>query len=299
MTETSSPDSSREFLTNIELLLSPVYAECFSDETRKTKNLLLIVSSLLILSTLGLVAFKQELPALPVLQLPITITSGIRWVLVTLCGYLLVLHSTRAYPEWNLWRLRHQAPMMQLSELNAQISSLLTERYANIYNVWKSITELSERLDKLQKDPPELLEIIAREKELLEKYQSSGEFEIFEESNRLHDEINQHRDKHKKKIAFERDTLERQLRNAHQTFDAAIDDPIFKALKGKLLYLDEASRPARRILTMRFRFEVLFPTAFAVTALLMGIFPHKSSGPPPQGVRTKADTVTIQPATRR
>src|SRR5262245_48191048 len=126
MTEiTKTSDSAQEFLSSIERLVAPVYTECFSDETRKTRNLLLIISFVLILSSLGLVAFGREPVKVPMLEISVTITSGIRWVLVTLCGYFLVLHSARSYTEWNLWRLRHQAPAMGISDLGALISSQL------------------------------------------------------------------------------------------------------------------------------------------------------------------------------
>jgi chromosome segregation ATPase len=182
---------------------------------------------------------------------------------------------------------------MELSDLQSIISSQLAKRYASISAAFTSSIELDKKLSDLTREPPELLDAIGRQAVLYEEYQRVGDqfwlkqnqlqsrqvedeafklHQMFEEFNRLHHEIDRLRHEHRAQIAAERDALERRLRELQVTQGVQAAEPELEALRARLQYLADAIRPVRRILSIRFRFEVLFPTAFAVAAMLAGVF---------------------------
>jgi len=114
--------SANDFLADVERLVTPSYAECFTDETRKVGNLLLLISFVLILLDLGIVDVdrKIELP-LPLSSLSFEVTTGMGVLLLILCFYLLLLFALRSYAEWKLWRLRHQASIAGFLDLQDKV----------------------------------------------------------------------------------------------------------------------------------------------------------------------------------
>ena len=293
MTETKYSSSSVQlFLSDVERLLAPVYVDCFSDETRKTRNSLLIISFVLILSSLGLLAISQAPVGVPGFGISVKLTSGIRWVLIALSSYFLILHSARSYSEWNLWRLRHQAPFMELSELKDGISTQLTKRHKTVLSANSLSILLYQKLYELEQDPPEIIDMTKRRDALYSEYQRMGdelrskenhlqireyEDEAFklekmrEDFDRLQDEIERTRKEHRARISAMRDALKRRLHGLDKNPSAEKAASESDVLFAKLEYLADAIRPINRIRSIRFILEVLFPTAFAVSAIVIGI----------------------------
>ena len=292
MTEDKHPSSSvRLFFSDVERLLAPLYVDCFSDETRKIRNSLLVISFVLILSALGLIAVAQGPMTVSGVwvSLSVKLTSGIRWVLIALCGYFLILHSARSYIEWNLWSLRHKAPFKELSDLENGISTQLTESHATILSADSLSIFLYQKLYELEQDPPEVIDMVKRRDVLYSEYQRMGdelrrkenqlqniEYEdeafklnnMLEDFNRLQDEIDQKRKEHRAQIAFRRDALERRLVEIDKNLSV---EEVVSESKAKLKYIEDAISPIKKIQSIRFYLEVLFPTTFAVSAILIGI----------------------------
>lgn len=111
----------RDFLAEAERLITPSYTECFSDEAR---NLLLITSFVLILLVLGTISVGSNAKAqIPPLALSITVNTGVRWMLLSICAYFLFLHTARSYVEWKLSRLRQIAPMAEYMAIRDKIGA--------------------------------------------------------------------------------------------------------------------------------------------------------------------------------
>src|SRR4051794_3297715 len=92
-----------EFLRNAERMLTPPLMECFSEETKKVRNIVLILGFVLILLALGVVSAEESKPVeLPLIKLTLTVKKGLSGVLITVCSYFLVLLAARSYIEWNL-----------------------------------------------------------------------------------------------------------------------------------------------------------------------------------------------------
>ena len=233
---TSSAPSPIDFLAEVERILTPTYAECFTDETRKIRNLLLVTSLVLILFVFGVVAVGRD-STVPLLGVSISVTTGMRVILMILCIYFLVSFAMRSYTEWKLWRLRHQAPMIQFLGLLAKIESS-----------WQAFTNESNRtlnsgIDALRRLTESNLELIG-----------------LEDHGR------------KSEIKAEREELLRrltELENVHRSQTAA---PEVKLLEAQLSYLGDALRPAGRILRIRSWWEMLFPIGFGVLAIISGVF---------------------------
>ena len=283
--------SGREFLGKVEQLLAPAYADCFSDETRKTRDLLLIVSALLMLSGLGLIALGPE----PLKDISVSVTGDLRWILLPLCAYLLVLHSARVYGEWKLWRLRHQAPMNELSDLVSLILAQSTERTKRMIADFALSTDVSNRLMELSRDPPEVIEakerldIVQKEferqsdlnrrnaSELSRRELEDGfykSYKAFEELRRLSEEITRLREEHDARIATKREELERQwlsVKDVGRNWFAEVTSPQNMDLNNRIAYVRNALEPVVRIRSFRFGLEVVFPTGFAIAAIVIGV----------------------------
>jgi hypothetical protein len=113
------PDA--EFAAQVERLVAPMFAECFTDETRRVRNLLLTSSFALLLLVLGIVQVDQN-QQVPLLGIKITVTKGLRWVLAALSAYFLASLLARSYIEWKLWRLKHQSSLLELRNLGASLA---------------------------------------------------------------------------------------------------------------------------------------------------------------------------------
>lgn len=180
--------------------------------------------------------------------------------------------------------------MMELSDLGTLISSQLAERSAHLTGAFTLSAELYKKLSELTADPPELLDASRRHRALYEEYQRFGdrtrekqlpprEFEeeaykvhkMFEDFMRLGSEIERQRDEHRVRTAAEREDIERQFREVGDAHRAEVAAPDFTEQNAKLAYLGDAIRPATRIKSLRFGLEVLFPTAFAIAAILLGV----------------------------
>jgi DNA repair exonuclease SbcCD ATPase subunit len=200
-----------------------------------------------------------------------------RWVLVALCGYFLVLHSARSYTEWSFWRLSHQAPMMELTELAFLQLSQRARHSASINSALKRKVDLDRELREVKKDPPVVLDATKRATALNEEYQrSGGQFEMFEEIMRLLNDVKRLRNEHQERIAAECDALEQQLRGQDGIIEESIRE--LEALGGKEEYLKDELQPLSWILKIRLGWEILFPTLFAVVAILMGILLPQAVG---------------------
>jgi hypothetical protein len=227
-----------EFLAEIERLLTPMYAECLTDETRKVRNLLLVTSFVLVLSTLGVVEVGRE-GQIPLFGVGILVTTGMRALLMFLCLYFLVSFSLRSYTEWKVWRLRQQAPMIQFLDLLARIESS-----------WQALTNDSNRTLKANMDA--LKRLTELNLELMQLKDQGREKRVARnrEFNELHQQLTQ---------------LESLLRS-----QAAA--PEIKLLEAQLFSLHDALRPAGRTLRIRYWWEMLFPIGFAASAMVSGLF---------------------------
>lgn len=113
----------QDFMREVERVLTPPMTECFTEETKKVRNVVLLLGFVLILLALGIVSVESKPVEIPVIKLTVTVTKGLKGVLITICSYFLVLYAVRAYNEWQLWRMKHQAPLLDLKRINEQLSS--------------------------------------------------------------------------------------------------------------------------------------------------------------------------------
>lgn len=143
----TSTQSTIEFLKNLEGWITVAYEECFTDETKKIRNLVLITGFVLILFVLGVLSVSGPF-TIPLINLSVKINTGLRWVLIILCAFFLFLLCARSYIEWHLWRLKHQAPMFTLQQTNADIASALAEIRKGQNVLWEKSWDLYERIWK-------------------------------------------------------------------------------------------------------------------------------------------------------
>jgi hypothetical protein len=229
------------FAGQVERLLTPAYAECFTDETRKVGNLLLLTSFVLILLDVGIVKAESKIE-LPVFSFSFTVTTGMGVILMAFCFCLLLLFAMRSYTEWKLWRLRHQAPMIEFLDLLAKIASS-----------WQALTNqanstLNSRIEVLRRVTE--LDLEAMQLERRRRTQEAARLE---------------------EIAAERRELDRELTESEGVDRSQTSAPEVKLLEAQLFYLHDALRPTGKILRIRFWWEMLFPAAFGALAIVLGI----------------------------
>src|SRR5262249_14389622 len=93
--------SPAKFLERVENCLQGSFKDCFSDETKKIRNYLLITSFVLFLVVIGAISIggaPVKLPS-PLSGLEVTVNAGLRWILIVLCAYFGILLASRAYAE--------------------------------------------------------------------------------------------------------------------------------------------------------------------------------------------------------
>ncbi len=116
-----------DFLREAERVLTPAMTECFSEETKNLRNVVLVIGFVLILLSLGVISGESKPVAIPLIGLEVTVTKGLTWLLITVCSYFLILCTARSYTEWQLWRMKHQAPLLALKGISKQISAAQIE----------------------------------------------------------------------------------------------------------------------------------------------------------------------------
>lgn len=116
-----------DFLRDTERVLAPSMTECFSEETKKLSGIVLVISFVLILLSLGVISVENKPFAVPLIGLEVTITKGLNWLLIVVCGYFLILFAARSYTEWQLWRMKNQAPLLELKRINEEIMAAQLE----------------------------------------------------------------------------------------------------------------------------------------------------------------------------
>lgn len=281
------------FLAESERLLTPFYAECFTDETRKVRNLLLVTSSVLILFALSVVAVDDAVKLSP-LPLYITVRTGLRWILMALCGYFLPILAARSYIEWRLWRLRHAAAAAGIADsqtktltsyvelhnsANAKLASSL--RAFRKENERLSTTELVEvaplqkRRDGLWEQSEQLFFEMKRKRAQAEATGHWDEHrDLGNHWEELHEEINEldrrlHDDERKKQWMEEREALGRQLDEANKEHHRQVTGHEVQVLEAELAYIGHNVCPLRPIINIRRGLEMFFPILFGLLALLL------------------------------
>ncbi len=115
-----------EFLREVERVLTPTLTEPFSEETKKLRNMVLLLGFVLTLLAMGVLSVAAKPVQLP-LGLTVTVTKGLTGVLIILSSFFTVVLAARSYSEWHLWRLKHQAPLLEVKGMSEQISSAQAE----------------------------------------------------------------------------------------------------------------------------------------------------------------------------
>ena len=141
-----------EFMDTVEKLAVPLYAECLSDATTKVRDGVFLSGVGLAGIVSGILSTKDG--KFDFLGTSLNVSSSSRPLLVALvivCAYFLVLFSTRSFAEWNIWRLRHQSPIIQLRSLAESIYVAGAERSYELYKAMKSA--YSNYYEKVDHDP--------------------------------------------------------------------------------------------------------------------------------------------------
>lgn len=108
-----STSSIPDFKERVKDLSKPFHKECLSEESRNVRNYLLLVSSVLLLFTFGLIVFDNK--EVQIAGGTFTLLIRIKYVLSFLNLYFLVSFIFRCYPEWVLWQLAQ--PEQQILDL--------------------------------------------------------------------------------------------------------------------------------------------------------------------------------------
>jgi hypothetical protein len=258
------PTKQSEFITQVERLVTPGYVECFTDETRKVRNLLLVTSFVLILALLGIISIGQDSVKPPPLPINITVLFGLRWILVALCAYFLVLLGARSYTEWEFWRLRQQASLMQILELNADLRSELVSSGERVDAAFEESVQL---FDKLQEKDPELERLSAQLNAAYEKIGSSPALSHFEEFMEIEKRIRHRR----QELEPVEERLIQQFRDKSDEHLRLAKDPERAIVLARISYLAGLIPGFNWSLNIRFWFEMMFPILFGTGAILFAI----------------------------
>jgi hypothetical protein len=295
----NSPKSSPEvFAKQVERLIAPLFAECFTKETRRVRDLLLLTSFILMLLILGVV--HVDATSRKYFGITVTVIYGVRWVLAAVCVYFLSSLCARSYIEWNFWRVTHQSPLLELSRLHAEITASLAAQNSRFTSAFTSTAELGQKLALLGEDSPTVVQL---KKELREADQHSQRlanqskaewdalqakgggtleertafengilFQSHKVSERileLTERIGRERASQRERTATERATLEGRLSESDKAFRQHADDPRRGFLNAKLYYLHDTLNPAKTTFRIRFLFEMAFPIIFGVMAIVL------------------------------
>ena len=91
---------------------------------------------------------------------------------------------------------------------------------------------------------------------------------------RLSEEITRLREEHDARIATKREELERQwlsVKDVGRNWFAEVTSPQNMDLNNRIAYVRNALEPVVRIRSFRFGLEVVFPTGFAIAAIVIGV----------------------------
>jgi hypothetical protein len=118
-----------------EKIFSASMSECFSDETRKTRNILLTVCSIVAFQAFGYISYEGTTKT-PI-GISIKFAGELKVIVLVISIFYLVLFATRSYSEWNLWRLKCDKPERELLEISERITQDVLDRTAEYYSAVK------------------------------------------------------------------------------------------------------------------------------------------------------------------
>ncbi len=113
----------RRFRQQVSRMLSPLFSEVLSTETRKLQQQLLVIAFLLLAFSLAFVQMKDpvEIPIAGAATIKVSVQSAVLPAGVLLCLYLEVVAGIRAMLEWSTWRLRAGAAEVDVQLLLKQV----------------------------------------------------------------------------------------------------------------------------------------------------------------------------------
>lgn len=281
--------SPAKFLLRVENSLRNSFTDCFSDETKKVRNLLLLISFILFLVVIGAISVGgAPIKVRQLGDLEVTVNAGLRWILIALCVYFGILLASRSYAEWQMWRFREQRPLAELRELASEIFIDHARAAKKIQGHFKRTEQLHDKLAELDKDSPEIEKLRASLddeykkiddlKDQMEKTNSDWEaaaaqsIEAFWNSEEMFEKIKDRRVEHEARIAPIRIVVEEELKKAEEEFRKKSADLEARGLDARLQYIRNMYDVAFRTYKSRYWFELMFPLVFAAVAILSGIF---------------------------
>jgi cell division protein FtsB len=233
--------SSVDFLAKVDQLISPSFSECFSHETRKVRDQLLMVSVIPITVALGIATLQDSKG-----DLPVRFLHGSLLPFVLLCIYFLAEFAARSFPEWKLWRLHHQAPMLELVNLSNELGRESTKRFDEISD---QVNAARRRLEQLLVEPENIADLRRQ----------------FKASEKTYQEYAERRDVWYRATDAERKALEREIRTLY-------DDSYLEMVNARIEYLYGAIKPGPTVLRLRLWLDVLFPSVFGIMGISLGIW---------------------------
>jgi hypothetical protein len=212
--------------------------------------------------------------------------------------------ATRSYIEWNLWRLRMQAPMAAFLDLGTRISSIWLARTNEANSILKSMLAVSEKRAELHCESPAVSPIQRESDAVLEKFRAVGgeiqtlherhtrqelaennelwsalselnqrKADSFDELMGLEVQLRKERSARRERIAAQDEPLARELTELQEAYRRQTAAPKMKASEDQLAYLNHSVRRVSNVLHIRLWFEMLFPMIFGALAIALGFRP--------------------------
>lgn len=302
ITVNEEPENTAEgFAADIERLAMPLFSECFTEETRTIRNLLLITGFALLLFALGVVQVEPK-TKLPLLGVTITVTAGLRYVLIALSCYFFSSLLARSYIDWQLWRLKHQAPLLALAAIRNKMdvlsgdhSNRVNAAFATSNQLRESLnlirqrspaeTQIAEELDTAYKEHQRLQSVYATESAALKAkgvsthdenlaLENGVMFELHKMFYRTQDlsaQLDRERAARLDRTSAEEIMLLRKISEADAEHQKQAVDPIADKLNARLHYMLDTINPAYATFRIRFFFEMTFPILFGLFAITFSI----------------------------
>ena len=293
----------RDVLIRIEKAVGPVYEECFSEQTVKARNQLLVTSVGLILILLDL---GEASDAPETLRWLSSLKTNASWAGALLCLYFEIVVGSRSYIDWVKWRLRHQAPAFDLLELrdqllsaHSEVSKRINANIARSAKLVKQMAQAYETPDRLNQIASRMMTLfdanfpllseqlrLGRQLHALERHDISKREQLEREYNAVFAKIQanfaevedlraqedmisaQHEAASKSALA----DIEREQNELMRQLDFATSPDVRKAdaLGKRLTLLRTLSRPVSWTFKARLFIEALFPLIVGLAAMLMG-----------------------------
>ena len=218
-------------------------------------------------------------------------------MLVSLCGYFLLLLATRSYPEWNAWRLRHQAPVAAIVTFSKKQQALLTalakERDSHFDAFMKVIAQLGEAYEEPQhlsqlRDQTERAsrDFSTANADLkvfspltIETFEnpeynslSARRDRLFDALIKLNDRYYAEREAWEQKREPEIEALVRERRRLEGKMET-IDRKV-TLIANQETYLSQALSTATNLLPIRAWFETILPLLFGASAIVLAVARH-------------------------